>query len=301
MICLAAGTVAAAAQPPPAPAGSDDLYEAGRQLFEEYAPPEVKAQYEFPTKEQWDSFAARLQAALDNSSLPDLAAQAPEARAALLAAKTLPGLADYADWLELRLDEIEAAQQAVAPGIGPSPAPPARGPGIPYYELWVARVRRRPAPPDSSALMPRLRSAFAAEGVPPELAWLGEAESDLRPAARSPAGARGIFQLMPETARGLGLGTFLPDERTDPEKSARATARYLRTLYARFGNWPLALAAYNAGEGKVARLLAARGATDFAGIAPALPTETRMYVPKVLALVDLRTGVAPGQLRPPQG
>ena len=84
-----------------------------------------------------------------------------------------------------------------------------------------------------------------------------------------------------------------------PEKSARAAARYLRTLYARFGSWPLALAAYNAGEGTVGRLLTARGASDFAGVAPALPTETRMYVPKVLALVDLRTGTAPGQLRPP--
>jgi membrane-bound lytic murein transglycosylase D len=96
---------------------------------------------------------------------------------------------------------------------------------------------------------------------------------------------------MPDTAHALGLTTFLPDERTDPEKSARAAAHYLHMLFTKFGSWPLALAAYNAGEGRVSRLLASSGATDFAGVASALPSETRMYVPKVCALVATRTGV----------
>jgi len=148
--------------------------------------------------------------------------------------------------------------------------------------------------------MPRLREAFAAEGVPPELAWLAEAESSLNPSARSPAGAVGLFQMMPATARALGLSTFLPDDRTDPEKSARASAHYLRALYARFGSWPLAFAAYNAGEGRVSRELASRRASDFAGIASALPAQTRMYVPKVCALVAVRTGMGPSDLPPPR-
>jgi membrane-bound lytic murein transglycosylase D len=147
--------------------------------------------------------------------------------------------------------------------------------------------------------MPRLRSAFIAEGVPPELAWLAEAESSLNPTARSPAGARGLFQFTPETAKSVGLRSFLPDERTDPEDSARAAARLLRSLYRRFGSWPLALAAYNGGAGRVNRLLASRAATSFAGVASALPAETRMYVPKVLALVALRTGVAPDRIPAP--
>jgi membrane-bound lytic murein transglycosylase D len=105
---------------------------------------------------------------------------------------------------------------------------------------------------------------------------------------------------MPGTAHALGLGTFFPDERTDPDKSAHASARYLRTLYARFGSWPLALAAYNAGEGRVGRLLASRGADDFAGVASGLSVETRMYVPKVLALVAVRTGTQPDRLPPPR-
>jgi membrane-bound lytic murein transglycosylase D len=97
---------------------------------------------------------------------------------------------------------------------------------------------------------------------------------------------------MPDTAHSLGITTYLPDERTDPEKSAHAAARYLRSLFMKFGSWPLALAAYNAGEGRVNRLLASHGATDFAGVSPALPAETRMYVPKVCALVALRTGTS---------
>jgi membrane-bound lytic murein transglycosylase D len=105
---------------------------------------------------------------------------------------------------------------------------------------------------------------------------------------------------MPETARSLGLSTFVPDQRTDPEKSARAAARYLRMLHGKFGSWSLALAAYNAGEGRVSRTLATRKAKDFAGIATALPAETRMYVPKVYALIETRAGVPPEKLAPPR-
>jgi membrane-bound lytic murein transglycosylase D len=302
---LAGGVLAAAAQSPPPtpPANTDDLYQVGQQLFDAYAPPEIKQDYSFPTKEQWDAFAGRLQQALDSNSLEQLAGYESEARAALAAARELPGGDDYADWLQLRIDDIEAARQAVAlPRPGP-PGPPSlhsAGTGIPFYALWLGRERVRPEPGEAPALMPRLRQAFAAEGLPPELAWLAEAESSLNPAAQSPAGARGLFQLMPETAHALGLRTFLPDERTDPEKSARAAARYLRSLYTKFGSWPLALAAYNAGEGRVSRELASRGASDFAGVASALPTQTRMYVPKVCALVAVRTGVSPENLPPPR-
>ena len=301
---LAAGQTPAAPPQPPAPS-SDDLYKLGQQLFDQLAPPEVKAQFEFPSKEQWDAFAARLQHALENNSLEELAAYEPEARAALTALRALPGYEDYADWLAQRIDEIEGAKQLVAlahapPFPLPFPAPTIGKLGVPHYDLWQARVRGRALPARAAALMPGLRAAFMAEGVPPELAWLAEAESSLNPAARSPAGAKGLFQFMPDTAHRLGLGTMLPDERTDPEKSAHAAARYLRTLRDRFGSWPLALAAYNAGEGRVSRALAANHAHDFAGIADALPSETCMYVPKVCALVALRTGVPPESLSAPR-
>jgi membrane-bound lytic murein transglycosylase D len=190
----------------------------------------------------------------------------------------------------------EAAPSPVIVPAGPRTA--ARG-EIPYYDRWLERMKGRSEPANAAALMPVLRRAFAEEGVPAELAWLAEVESSLNPTARSPAGARGLFQLKAETAKGLGLSTFLPDERTDPSKSAHAAARDLRTLGERFGSWPLAIAAYNAGEGRVSRALASRHATSFAEVAPALPAGTRMYVPKVCALITIRTGVTPDKMPPP--
>jgi membrane-bound lytic murein transglycosylase D len=297
---FSAGILAAGAAPTPTPTqtplDTDELYQVGQQLFDQYAPPEIKEQYAFPSKDELDRFASRLQQALDGNSLEGLADYEPEARAALAAARALPGYEDFADWLQLRVDEIDAARQAVARPEAPVGERPKSS--VPLYPLWLARERSRPVPQGAAALMPVLQAAFSAERVPPELAWIAEAESTLNPSARSPAGARGLFQLMPDTAHALGLSTFLPDDRTDPEKSARAAARYLRTLYARFGSWPLALAAYNAGEGKVSRLLALQGATDYAGVASALPSETRMYVPKVCALVTVRTGQSLEALRP---
>ena len=297
-------TAATSAEHAPAPLASDQLYETGKALVDQYAPPEIKEQYEFPSREQWDGFAAKLQRALDSNSFEELAEYEPQAQAALAALRALPGYEDYADWLEERLDLIQMAKLA-GQQPPPKPAPPPPGPGrptaplLPYYDLWRQRLRGRPVPPQAAALLPTVRAAFAAEGVPVELVWLAEVESTFNPNARSPAGAKGLYQLMPDTAKALGLSTWLPDDRASPEKSAHAAARRLRSLYAKFGDWPLAFAAYNAGEGRVSRALVAQKATTFAGIARTLPVETRLYVPKVCATVALRTGVAPGNLAAP--
>lgn len=329
-VFLAAQPAPSPGSPPAAPAPAsaqpaapttDDLFQLGQQLFDQLAPPEIKAQYEFPSRQQWDEFAGRLQKALEGDDLAALAEYAPQARAALPALRLFPEYADYADWLTTRLDELEAAEQIVAPKPTalppkpkpqPAPFPPKPSapienqkskienfPTIPHYDLFLARARATPAPGRAAALLPVLRAAFIAEGVPPELIWLAEAESTFNPRARSPAGARGLYQLMPETARGLGLSTFLPDDRTDPEKSARAAARLLRANYEKFGSWPLALAAYNAGAGRVTRLLEKTSTKTYAGIASALPAETRLYVPKVCALVAVRVGVSPEKIPAP--
>ncbi len=309
---------AAAAQPSappsaePATPSTDELFKLGQQLFDQLATPEIKAQYEFPSRQQFDEFAARLQKALEGDDLRALAEYAPQARAALPALRLFPEYADYADWLSARLDELEAAEQIVSqkPTAPPSPTPPAAptrpsapraGASIPHYDLWLARVSTHTAPARASELLPRIRAAFVAEGVPPELVWLAEAESTFNPSARSPVGARGLFQLMPDTAKELGLSTFLPDDRTDPEKSARAAARLLRANYEKFGSWPLAIAAYNAGAGRITRLLEKTSTKTYAGIAAALPAETRLYVPKVCALVAVRGGVAPEKIPAPTG
>jgi membrane-bound lytic murein transglycosylase D len=282
----------------------EQLYDVGKSLFDQYAPDEVKEQYDFPTKDQWNEFAAKLQRALEGDSVEELAAYEPQARAALAALRGLPGYEDYGDWLEERLDMIETARLAArsAPPAQPLPPPPIPGrpapreSAMPYYDLWRERLRGRTLPAGAAALMPTLRAGFAAERVPPEFAWMAEVESSLDADARSPSGAKGLFQLMPETARNLGLSTWLPDERTDPAKSARAAAQLLRNLHSRFGDWPLALAAYNAGAGRVSRTLAAKKAKTFAEISPSLPAETRLYVPKIYATIELRTGAAPEKL-----
>ena len=294
----------------PAPDGSaalaresEEMFRLGRLLFEQLAPASVRAEYDFPTKERWDAFVTKFQRAMAGDSLPELASLAADGRAALSALRMVPGYQDLADWLEQRIDEIEGADQIVKrkppppkPPGPPVPTPPSEYQPVPHYREWLARVQGRPLPARAPALMPKLRAIFAAEGVPPELVWLAEAESSLNPVARSPVGAKGLFQFMPETAKSMGLSTVRPDERTDPEKSARAAARYLRNLHGRFGNWALVLAAYNAGEGRVGRTLAARKANSFTAIADALPAETRMYVPKVCALIAMRAGVSPERI-----
>lgn len=297
---LGAATMAAAAAPPPAtqsPAG-DELYEAGRQLFDDFAPAEIKQQFDFPTREQWDGFAAHLQAALAGNRLEDLAAYEPQARAVLAAFELAPGYEDDTAWLKERLDYIEAAKQAVQ--NPPATDRSAANRTVPHYALWLRRLQARPVPAAAAARLPQLREVFAAAGLPPALVWLAEVESGFNPAARSPAGARGLFQLMPGTARELGLSASFPDDRSDPRKNAAAAAKYLRLLFDRFHDWPLTLAAYNAGPGRVEHDLGQRPTRSYAEIASLLPAETRMYVPKVLATLAVRAAVGPGDLGPPR-
>ena len=118
-------------------------------------------------------------------------------------------------------------------------------------------------------------------------------ESGGQSTALSPKGALGLWQFMPDTARRYGLVvTASLDERLDPYKSTRAAGRYLRDLYRQFGNWPLALAAYNAGEDTVQRAVERTATHDFSSIARmgVLPLETRSYVPAVMNAVGFMTG-----------
>ena len=300
-----------AAQPATQQAGTagqvtpDELYEVGKTLFDAFAPDDVKQEYEFPSREQWNAFVPRLQKALEGSSMEELAGLEDEARQALHFLAQFEGTEDLCLWLRERLELVEAARDLTPakPGQAPRPVPKppltdkGSQPGIPAYDYWLARLKDRPVPARADALLPLLTRCFDEEKSPVALLWLAEVESTFNAGAKSPAGAAGLYQLMPVTARSLGLSTTLPDDRTHPEKNARAAARLLRTLHGKFGDWPLALAAYNAGEGRVRRLLAKHKASTFSGIADALPVETRLYVPKVLATVATRTGVTPDKLR----
>jgi membrane-bound lytic murein transglycosylase D len=113
-------------------------------------------------------------------------------------------------------------------------------------------------------------------------------ESGGRTDALSPKGARGLWQLMPATARRYGLQVNeMQDERLDLFKSTDAAARYLHDLYGQFGDWKLALAAYNAGEANVGSAILRARSQDFDQLTNLrmLPLETRNYVPRVLAAV----------------
>src|SRR6266436_6231288 len=130
-------------------------------------------------------------------------------------------------------------------------------------------------------------SILKEEGVPQDLIYLAQAESGFHPLAVSRVGARGIWQFMASRARGYGLShNMWVDDRQDPEKSTRAAARHLRDLYAQFGDWYLAMAAYNSGPGTVQAAVKRTGYADFWELYKrnVLPKETRNYVPIILAV-----------------
>jgi membrane-bound lytic murein transglycosylase D len=139
----------------------------------------------------------------------------------------------------------------------------------------------------SGKYLPMFRRIFAEAGVPQDLVFLAHVESAYKPTAYSRARAKGIFQFISATGKRYGLRIdYWVDERSDPEKSARASAAYLKDLYDEFGDWYLALAGYNAGEGRVRRAVRNTGSHDFWTISKGtrhLRRETRNYVPAIIA------------------
>ena len=186
-------------------------------------------------------------------------------------------------WLErLHADLVRAAEAA----LPPSPRAPATlNPALVADErestpTSISRWQQRLAP----GVRRLLHQTLEAEGVPGELAAVGWVESRFDPQAVSPRGARGLWQLMPATARRYGLAVSGDrDERTHLGPSTRAAARYLADLYDQFGDWLLALAAYNAGPARVEAALGRAPRRSFWEARPWLPAETQEYVPAVLA------------------
>jgi membrane-bound lytic murein transglycosylase D len=128
---------------------------------------------------------------------------------------------------------------------------------------------------------------FKEEGIPQDLIYMAQAESGFKPQALSRARARGMWQFM--ASRGVGYGlrrTWWVDDRQDPEKATRAAARHLKDLYNQFGDWYLAMAAYNSGPGNVQQAVRRTGYADFWELyrRNVLPAETKNYVPIILAM-----------------
>lgn len=154
---------------------------------------------------------------------------------------------------------------------------------------------------------PIFEEALEREGIPMELRYLPVIESALNPNAVSRVGATGLWQFMPPTGKGLGLEiNSVVDERRDPVRSSQMAARYLKELYEAYGDWSLAIAAYNCGPGNVNKALrrAGDGKKDFWAIYPFLPAETRSYVPAFIAANYVMTyhkehGISPAVARRP--
>ncbi len=148
------------------------------------------------------------------------------------------------------------------------------------YTTWLARA---------NTIVPMIHTVLEEQGLPLDLSFLAMIESGFSSRATSIAAAAGPWQFIPGTGRmyGLKINDYV-DERRDPGKSTKAAAKYLGDLYAMFGDWHLAAASYNSGEGRVKRALSGfdEGANFFKlSMAHKLPNETRNYVPKIIAAV----------------
>jgi membrane-bound lytic murein transglycosylase D len=200
---------------------------------------------------------------------------------------------DVADEIRLSIPPPPSTATNQPPQPVPNPTPQKE------RELWVTKVAGEDWPPRAKEYLPELKPVFTAQKIPPELVWLAEVESSFDRRALSPAGAAGLFQLMPDTARRFGLSLWPRDQRYQPEPSAAAAAQYLKYLHDRFKDWRLALAAYNAGEGTVQKLLDRYHTDNYDVIARHLPAETQMYVPRVEATLLRREGATLEQLLTP--
>ncbi len=137
----------------------------------------------------------------------------------------------------------------------------------------------------ASEYFPIIEKYLDKYNMPNELKYLAVVESKLRPAARSGAGALGMWQLMSPTAKELGLRRYHSvDERMDIHASTEAALQYLNKLYMRFNDWGLAIAAYNCGGGCVMRAIESSGHQDYWSLAEMLPEETAKFIPEFIAI-----------------
>ena len=155
-----------------------------------------------------------------------------------------------------------------------------------YYKSRWNRLKLISQIDNFKLFYPTVREIFKKEGLPEDLVFLAIVESNGNPSAVSKAGAAGLWQLMPKTARlyGLKVNHYI-DERFDIEKSTLAAAKYLKYLYSIFRRWDLAIAAYNAGPGTIKKRLQKLGVEHFWDLTK-LPNETLNYVPKFYAVLS---------------
>ncbi|MEY4916577.1 MAG: hypothetical protein RL616_490 [Verrucomicrobiota bacterium] len=294
LLCL---DIAAPAQTNDAALDVAGLLDAAQQFAQENLDEDVLRALQTVDRSQVEDFLKHYQTYLNGDYVLDLAQLKDVATTVLPLLEVHEETQPYAAWLRARLDYFDAAEKltAIAPPALTN-APPPNPSFKAEQEIWIKKIAPQPWPKAAVEFVPQLKPVFAAERVPEQLVWLAEVESGFDARARSPVGALGMFQLMPATAKQYGLSLWPFDERKQLEPAARSAARHLRHLYTMFGDWRLAVAAYNCGEGRVQKELARRKTKSYARIATQLPAETQMYVPKVAAIILQREGVKLEQL-----
>ena len=296
-------------QPKEKPVTVDDLLAVADKWAQENLDDEVLELLEDVDRDRVRAFLIDFENRLQTNSVYELAPLRQSAKEFVPFLEQWEETLPLAQWLKTRLDYLDVSEELKRTALKSTKPPPTQPPKatlapptlVIEKTVWKRQFERRPIPIKAEAYIPKLKKIFTDERTPPELVWVAEVESSFNPEARSPVGAAGLFQLMKPTAKSYGLSTFFPDERTDPDKNARVAAKYLRHLHDRFGNWPLALAAYNAGETRVDNLLKNSRARDYASIAHKLPAETQLYVPKCEAALQKREGISLAELKIPAG
>jgi len=291
---------------PPETVDLGDVIQQGADWLKDNLDDRITSQVPELDRQKLDQLLTQIQAQMGGDYVIDLAQAKATANSVLPLLEASAGLRPYAVWLKTRLDYFDIADELRLAMPPPQPAEPGNPPvqrtnPSPQAQrmAWTRKLRTRPAAPGTPSMAEQLRPIFTAEHVPGELVWLAEVESSFNPQARSPAGAVGLYQLMPVTARSEGLQLSPNDERLDPTKNARAAAALLHSLHEKFPDWRLTLAAYNAGQGRVQGLLGEGHKRGYDQIASRLPAETQLYVPKVEATIKGRTGFSLAELKSP--
>ena len=185
-------------------------------------------------------------------------------------------------WLESMTDHIKAGIENVVHIVSPRLDASVQS----YLRTYIERNRTKTEHMIGRSVIyfPMFEELLEANGLPVDLKYLAVVESALTPQAISRVGATGLWQFMKTTGREYGLHiTKYIDDRCDPEMSTKAAIKYLGNLYRQFDSWELAMAAYNAGPGRVRYAIRKSGSKDYWKLQGYLPRETRAYVPGFIA------------------